>query len=68
MVDKIRIFAKLRQIDRNRTKYDGGSAQKGKVKDTMLVITDGASTELKKALDSEMAKNKHLLLYFQGVG
>jgi len=35
---------------------------------SMLVVTESASMELKKALNSEMAKNKHLLLYFQGAG
>jgi Fe-S cluster assembly iron-binding protein IscA len=34
----------------------------------MLVITDKASEELKKVLESEMAKDKYLLIYFQGAG
>jgi hypothetical protein len=34
----------------------------------MLVITDKASAELKKALQTEQAKDKQLILYFQGVG
>jgi Fe-S cluster assembly iron-binding protein IscA len=34
----------------------------------MLVITDAASEALKKVLDSEQAKNKNLILYYQGSG
>jgi len=34
----------------------------------MLVVTDNASTELKKVLQSEQAKKKNLILYFAGAG
>lgn len=34
----------------------------------MLVVTDTASTELKKALDTEQAKDKYLVLNFMGAG
>ena len=34
----------------------------------MLVVTDVASGELKKALDSEQAKDKYLVLNFMGAG
>ena len=34
----------------------------------MLVVTNVASSELKKALDSEQAKDKYLVLNFMGAG
>ena len=34
----------------------------------MLVVTDAASTELKKALNAEQAKDKFLVLNFMGAG
>jgi len=34
----------------------------------MLVVTDTASQELKKVLDSEEHRNKQLILYFMGAG
>ena len=34
----------------------------------MLVVTDSASAELKKALDTEQAKDKYLVLNFMGAG
>jgi hypothetical protein len=34
----------------------------------MLVITDSASTELKKVIGSKEAENKQLIIYFQGAG
>lgn len=34
----------------------------------MLVITDSASTELAKVLQSDQAKDKYLILYFAGAG
>jgi hypothetical protein len=34
----------------------------------MLVVTDSASTELSKVLQSEQAKDKNLILYFAGAG
>lgn len=34
----------------------------------MLVVTDTASVELKKALDGEQAKDKYLVLNFMGAG
>ena len=34
----------------------------------MLVITDSASAELKKVLESEQALNKQLIIYYQGAG
>ena len=34
----------------------------------MLKITDKASTELQKVLDSDAQKNKNLILYFMGAG
>ncbi len=34
----------------------------------MLVVTDKASEELKKVLESDNSKGKYLILYFQGAG
>jgi len=34
----------------------------------MLEISDTASSELKKVLDSDQAKGKELIITFQGVG
>ncbi len=34
----------------------------------MLDVTDTASSELQKVLDSDQAKDKHLIVIFQGVG
>jgi hypothetical protein len=34
----------------------------------MLNVTDRASVELKKVLDSETYRNKQLVLYFMGAG
>ena len=34
----------------------------------MLKVTDKASVELKKVLDSDAQKNKNLILYFMGAG
>jgi len=34
----------------------------------MLQITDKASSELRKVLESEAQKNKNLILYFMGAG
>ncbi len=34
----------------------------------MLKISDIASVELQKVLDSETQKNKNLILYFMGAG
>jgi hypothetical protein len=34
----------------------------------MLVISDKAGQEIKKALDTDQAKDKHLVLYFMGAG
>jgi Fe-S cluster assembly iron-binding protein IscA len=34
----------------------------------MLAVTDSASTQLQTVLDSEQAKNKHLVIFFQGHG
>ncbi len=34
----------------------------------MLVVTDSASTELKKVFDNDQARGKYLILYFQGAG
>ncbi len=34
----------------------------------MLDVTDSASVELKKIMDSEQAKGKELILVFQGYG
>jgi len=34
----------------------------------MLVVTDNASTELTKVLQSDQAKDKYLILYFAGAG
>ncbi len=34
----------------------------------MLVVTDMASTELKKALDTDQARDKFLVLNFMGAG
>lgn len=34
----------------------------------MLVVTDTASAELKKVLDSPKGKHAHLVIYFQGAG
>jgi hypothetical protein len=34
----------------------------------MMVVTDSASTELRKVLESEQAKNKNLIFYFAGAG
>jgi hypothetical protein len=34
----------------------------------MLIVTDSASTELKKVLESDQAKDKNLVFYFAGAG
>jgi len=34
----------------------------------MLAVTDSASTQLQTVLGSEQAKNKHLIIFFQGHG
>lgn len=34
----------------------------------MLVVTDTAKTELEKVLASDMAKDKQLVLFYQGAG
>ena len=34
----------------------------------MMIVTDSASNELKKVLQSEQAKDKSLVLYFAGAG
>lgn len=34
----------------------------------MLVVTDNASTELQKVLQSDQGKNKNLIFYFAGAG
>jgi len=34
----------------------------------MLVVSDRASTELQKVLQSENAKGKELVLFYQGAG
>jgi hypothetical protein len=33
-----------------------------------LVVTEKASEELKKVLDSDKSRGKYLILYFQGAG
>lgn len=34
----------------------------------MFEVTDSASEELKKVMDSEQAKGKELVIFFQGYG
>jgi len=34
----------------------------------MFVVTDKARDEISKTLDSDQAKGKHLIVYFQGHG
>ncbi len=34
----------------------------------MLIVTDKASEELQKTLESDQAKDKGLIIYYQGAG
>lgn len=48
--------------------FGGCYYKNGRVLFNMLKITDKASTELQKVLDSDAQKNKNLILYFMGAG